>query len=217
MKYIYYLLCAVIFISCSTKNIVSVNQKPSSQVMTCKLVQGIKSAEQTSGKIVYGKIISDNSQNLPGTAMERLRVTFDSTFVLILDQSPGNEGVYEVNERGQLVVNSPGKIQILPGTLGKIMNPGRSVSDCDGEFKIVFRDEFDTPEGSATLTVAYDKDGVLRVKENAITHIDGKKTYLIEYLGVNYILPDDFISRNLLVQVMYNGSIVTEKGVSLSE
>lgn len=152
-------------------------------------------------------------QALNSDGLTNIRFRFEQEFQLVLIDEPGN-GVYEVNDKGNLVLLNEKTIRFPSNKLGKFLNPAR-VRDASS-FEMTW--EEDSPLLSGTGSEALGAP-ILRGTYNdslqVIVSPDGlyKGKPFVVYQKAKYFLPDNYQQYLLVVGKEGKGQPKTVTGV----
>lgn len=177
----------------------------------CKTTKSTKketSKNEVSGKPTPVKLTLPLIQSVDPSSVADIRFHFEKELVLTLVEEPGN-GVYKVNEDGNLVNLNEKTVRFPINKLGKFVDTGKVLRK-DASFEITWEEESSNPElGIPTLRAMYDDS--LRVII-ALDDLQKGKSIVI-YQKAKYSLPDGYKDYFLLVGEISEGKSKTVTGV----
>lgn len=177
----------------------------------CKTTKSTKketSKNEASGKPTPVKLTLPLIQSVDPNSISNIRFHFEKELVLTLVEEPGN-GVYKVNQDGNLVNLNQKTVRFPVNKLGKFLDTGK-VTRKDSSFEITWEEESSDPDlGSSTLRAMYDDS--LRV----IIALDDKQKGkpVVIYQKAKYYLPDDYKNYFLVVGEISDGKTKVVTGV----
>lgn len=176
----------------------------------CKTMKGSTKKEEKGGgsKPTPVKLTLPLVQSVdPGEVVD-IRFHFERELVLTLVEEPGN-GVYKVDEDGNLVNLNEKTVRFPVSKLGKFVDSGK-VTRKDSSFEITWEEENQNPElGTSALRAMYDDS--LRVIIAPDDLQKGKP--IVIYQKAKYHLPDDYKSYFLFVGEISDGKTKVVTGV----
>jgi hypothetical protein len=207
-----FIAVAALLASCTgVKNLQNTQAVP--VPVTSKLVKSLASNVSATGNTSLPWETGGTSTE--SGSLTELCFVLDKNFILTLDQSEENEGVFSIVD-GNVVVNGMSQVALAAGVFGKFAD-AKAPTNANGDFEVVFFDNTTDDGEEVTLPVHY-VDGMLRFRSESTREVEvsivvpGEPNtyvvtkYVITYKGLDYFLPDDFADY-----VFYVGKITNSE------